>query len=214
MTESLSPSDAWALAQSKEASIVDVRGPSKFALGHPPGAISLPFSQKGLETRLEVLLHSGTPVILLTDDRDQAKSALSQLGASAYPVLGVIEGSLEAWYERGLPVQTLEECSVHEITGASDNGNAVVLDVRESIEWEMGHVPDAILISLGALRERLNDVPKGPQVIVICEAGVRSSSAASILQAAGFDDVVNVPEGTAGYRNAGLLLHFLEEGTA
>ena len=181
MTELLSASDAWALTQAKDASIVDVRGPSKFALGHPRGAISLPFSQKGLEVRLEVLLHSGTPVVLLTDDQDQTKAALSQLSASAYTVLGVIEGNLEDWYEFGLPVQTMEEYSVHEIAAASDTRNAVVLDVRESIEWEMGHVPRAILISLGALRERLNDIPKGPQVIVICEAGVRSSSAALSL---------------------------------
>ena len=50
-TERLSAVQAWELAQSGEAFIVDVREQSKFALGHPQGALSLPFSQKGLEER-------------------------------------------------------------------------------------------------------------------------------------------------------------------
>ena len=46
---------------------------------------------------------------------------------------------------------------------------------------------------------------------LFCEARIRSSYAASLLQAAGFADVVNVPEDTVGYRNAGLTLQFPEE---
>jgi rhodanese-related sulfurtransferase len=43
-------------------------------------------------------------------------------------------------------------------------------------------------------------------LLVICESGTRSSSATSILQAAGFVDVSNVFEGTAGCRRAGFKL--------
>ncbi|MBI4235874.1 MAG: rhodanese-like domain-containing protein, partial [Chloroflexi bacterium] len=78
-----------------------------------------------------------------------------------------------------------------------------VLDVRESLEWEMGHVPGALLVSLGDLRARLGELDRSRPTLVICEAGVRSSTGASLLQAAGFAHVANVVEGTAGYRNAG-----------
>ena len=214
MAEHLSAVKTWELAQSGEASIVDVRGPAEFARGHPQGALSLPFSTKGLEERLSVLLQPGTPVILITGNPGQAKAALSQLRGGTFPVLYVVEGSINAWYENDLPMERLPEVSVHEISRVVPSGNVVVLDVRESIEWETGHVPGAILISLGALRERIQELPVETGIAVICEAGVRSSSAASILQAEGFTEVSNVSEGTGGYRKAGLPLEFLKEESA
>ncbi|MQF48324.1 rhodanese-like domain-containing protein [SAR202 cluster bacterium AC-647-N09_OGT_505m] len=206
MPERLSLAQAWELAQAGEALIVDVREPSKFALGHPQGALSLQFSPRGLAERVGMLLHGRTPLILVSENADQAEGAASQLKDGGFSVLDVVESSINAWYENGLPMEMFAELSVHEIADAVSGGNTVVLDVRESIEWDMGHVPGAILISLGDLRERIHEVPRESRIVVICEAGVRSCSAASILQAAGFVDVVNVPEGTGGYRNAGLPL--------
>ena len=211
VTERLSAAQAWESAQLGKASIVDVREPAEFALGHPQGALSLPFSRKGLEERLGILLQPGTPVILITEDPGQAEAALSQLRGGTFPALYVVEGSIDTWYENDLPMEILPEVSVHEISRAVPGGNVVVLDVREPVEWEMGHVPGAILISLGALRERIQELPVGIGIAVICEAGVRSSSAASILQAEGFTEVSNVSEGTRGYRKAGLPLDCLEE---
>ena len=213
MTERLSAVQAWESAQLGKASIVDVRGQSQFPPGHPQGALSLPFSRKGLEERLGILLQYGTPVILVAEDPDQAESALLQLQKGSFPVFGVVEDSINGWYENGLPIQILPEVSVHETAEAAADGNTVVLDVREPIEWEMGHVPGAFLISLGTLRERLHELPLEAGITVICEAGIRSSSAASILQAEGFAGVVNVPEGTGGYRRAGLPLQFSEDDT-
>ena len=211
MAEHLSAVKTWELAQSGEAFIVDVRGPAEFALGHPQGALSLPFSAKGLEERLGILLQPGTHVILIAEDPDQAEAALSQLRGGTFPVQYVVEDSIKSWYENDLPMEILPEVSVHEIFKTVPGGNVVVLDVREPIEWEMGHVPGAILISLGALRERIQELPVETGIAVICEAGIRSSSAASILQAEGFREVSNVSEGTGGYRKAGLPLEFLRE---
>ena len=204
---------AWELVQMGEALIVDLRGPSEFARGHPKGALSLPHSEKGLEDRLGVLLQPGSPVVLLAEAPGQAQSAVLQLQESAFPVVGVVGGSMMAWSDSDLPLEILAEVSVRELAGAVPGGDTVVLDVREPIEWEMGHVPGAFLISLGTLRERLHELPLEAGITVICEAGIRSSSAASILQAEGFAGVVNVPEGTGGYRRAGLPLQFSEDDT-
>ena len=204
---------AWELVQMGEALIVDLREPSEFARGHPKGALSLPYSEKGLEDRLGVLLQPGSPVVLLAEAPGQAQSAVLQLQESAFPVVGVVGGSMMAWSDSGLPLEILAEVSVRQLAGAVPGGDIVVLDVREPIEWEMGHVPGAFLISLGTLRERLHELPLEAGITVICEAGIRSSSAASILQAEGFAGVVNVPEGTGGYRRAGLPLQFSADDT-
>ena len=204
---------AWELVQIGEALIVDLREPSEFARGHPKGALSLPYSEKGLEDRLGVLLQLGSPVVLLAEAPGQAQSAVLQLQESAFPVVGVVGGSMMAWSDSDLPLEIMAEVSVRQLAGAVPGGDTVVLDVREPIEWEMGHVPGAFLISLGTLRERLHELPLEAGITVICEAGIRSSSAASILQAEGFAGVVNVPEGTGGYRRAGLPLQFSEDDT-
>jgi len=138
---------------------------------------------------------------VLAPDDEVAAAAVTQL-AAAGRVLGEAERDPAAWAAAGAPWVTLE--AVESGVLATDAGRARyhVLDVREPLEWEVGHVPGANLISLGALRERVAEVPRDREIAVICEAGVRSASAASLLQAAGYDRIVNVSDGTAGYRRA------------
>ncbi|MQG77161.1 MAG: rhodanese-like domain-containing protein [SAR202 cluster bacterium] len=210
MEEKLSVTQAWHLVQVDKAKIVDLRGPSDFARGHARGALNLPYSAKGLEERLGLLLKSAVDVILFAETTEQAEGALVQLRGGSFPVAGVIEASMQDWHDNALPVDVLVEVSLAQLSAAIVEGKIVVLDVREPIEWETGHVPDAILISLGTLKDRLHELPLEAGITVICEAGVRSSAAASLLQAEGFIGVANVPEGTGGYRNAGLPLQISE----
>ena len=202
----------WEVAQRGEASIVDVRGHQDFAYGHPQGALSLPYSSKGLVTRLGLLLERGTSIVLLTANEEQDHGAGAQLRDGPFPVIGVLEGKMEAWSDHHLPIEELTGLSVYELADLAATAKVTVLDVREPIEWELGHVPGALLISLGDLRSHLYEIPRTTRIAVICEAGIRSSSAASILRAEGFPDVVNIPDGTGGYRNAGLPLEFFEGG--
>ena len=210
VVEKLTGTQAWDLVQAGNAKIVDLRGPSDFAHGHPRGALSLPYSEKGLENRLRLLLEPQSPVILFVETPEKAEGALLQLSGGIFSVAGVMEESMETWHAHGLPAEILAEVSVIQLAEEVSANKIVVLDVREPIEWEMGHVPDALLVSLGTLREHLHELPQDAGITVICEAGVRSSAAASILQANGFVGVANVLEGTAGYRNANFPRQFTE----
>ena len=188
--------------------VVDLGTPSDFAGQHPKGAISLPFSDKGLVERLSSVLPAGTPVIMLAVSPELEEKASVQFADGPFPLLGVIEGGRAEWQKAGLPVESLAQVPVDDLSDLTASKDAQVLDVREPMEWETGHVPGALLIPLGSLRQHLQEIPQPARVVVICEAGVRSSTAASILQAHGFPDVANVPEGTGGYRRAGLPLQY------
>ncbi len=48
--------------------IVDLRTPLEFAQGHPKGAISLPFSARGLAERLTAVVDPGTPIRLVASE--------------------------------------------------------------------------------------------------------------------------------------------------
>ncbi len=195
------------LPKADKALMVDLRAPADYARGHPKGAVSLPFSAKGLRQRLAVVVEPGTPVSLLASEPAVASAALVQL-RNGYPVIGAIDG--DARRDPGLVVESLPDIAIDRLAEVAASGDLTVLDVREPIEWETGYAPGAVLIPLGNLRERLETVPRDRLVAVICEAGVRSSTGASLLQAAGFQTVATVSDGMSAYRRAGLPLEFPE----
>jgi rhodanese-related sulfurtransferase len=75
----------------------------------------------------------------------------------------------------------------------------IILDVREPEEYtgELGHIPGSLLIPLKDLTARAEELEKykNSHVIVVCRAGVRSTTAAAILTGLGFEHVSNLKGG-------------------
>jgi len=76
-----------------------------------------------------------------------------------------------------------------------------VLDVREPMEWQYGHIEGSIHIPLGELTGRLDEVPDG-QTLVVCKVGGRSAQAVMWLAQQG-RDVVNLDGGLLDWAAAG-----------
>ncbi|MFB5285133.1 sulfurtransferase TusA family protein [Peribacillus sp. Hz7] len=79
------------------------------------------------------------------------------------------------------------------------NENIVIIDVREAAEYAFHHIPDAISISLGELEERINELNKQDEILVVCRTGNRSDLAAQKLAENGFANVINVVPGMSGW---------------
>ena len=79
-----------------------------------------------------------------------------------------------------------------------------LIDVRETWEFEGGHAKHAISIPLSELRQRVAEVPRDRDVLLICHSGQRSFTAARFLQQQGIAQVVNVTGGTEQWEHAGL----------
>lgn len=77
----------------------------------------------------------------------------------------------------------------------------VVLDVREQVEWDAGHIEGALHIPLSELGSRLDDVPHD-QTLVVCKVGGRSAQATAWLAHQG-RDVVNLDGGMLDWEAAG-----------
>jgi sulfur dioxygenase len=75
----------------------------------------------------------------------------------------------------------------------------LVVDVREPEEFdgELGHIPGAILIPLKDLPARAGELEsqKERTIVVVCRAGVRSTTGAAILTGLGFEHVANLKGG-------------------
>lgn len=71
----------------------------------------------------------------------------------------------------------------------------ILLDVREEIEYFIGHIPEAINIPLGEVKDRLHELDKDQTYAIICRTGNRSDFACQMLDDAGFQDIYNVLPG-------------------
>jgi rhodanese-related sulfurtransferase len=63
---------------------------------------------------------------------------------------------------------------------------AVVLDVRETKEFDAGHHPQAINLPLSQLRERYTELPRDREIWVICQVGQRAYYAVRFLSQRGY----------------------------
>ena len=78
-----------------------------------------------------------------------------------------------------------------------------LLDVRSPGEYKQGHINGAELIPLDELSTKIARIPKGREIICICESGSRSSVAARQLSTQGYK-VSNMKGGMSRWVRAGL----------
>lgn len=86
------------------------------------------------------------------------------------------------------------------------SSHAVIVDVREQWEYQSGHAKGAKNIPLSQLGKRVAEVPRNREVLLICQSGNRSMTAANFLLKQGITQVINVKGGTTVWRMHGLPL--------
>ncbi|WP_092801128.1 adenylyltransferase/sulfurtransferase MoeZ [Rhodococcus globerulus] len=76
-----------------------------------------------------------------------------------------------------------------------------LVDVREPVEWDIMHLPEAVLIPKGRIvsGEALASLPQNKQIVLYCKTGIRSAEALAVLKSAGFADAVHVQGGAVAW---------------
>ncbi|HEX2027528.1 MAG TPA: MBL fold metallo-hydrolase [Nitriliruptorales bacterium] len=184
VTPALSPLGIGAVdrLRAQGAELIDVRRVAEFAAGHIPGALSIELRDRFATWLGWVVDDPATPLVFVVDveqDRDQLVRQCLNVGYEQ--LAGELAGGVDAWRAAGRQVTTTE--LLDEPRPAS-----AVLDVRQTSEWEEGHVRGALHVELGSLARRAAEVPAGP-VVAHCAHGQRSMTAASVLERAGRRDV-------------------------
>ena len=149
--------------------------------------------------RVGAIVPFGTPVVILTLDADQAQRLRAQLAVIGFDD---VRGYVSPEPAPGDEPLRIEQLDARAAASRASDG-AVLLDVREDSEWRAGHAPGAIHIPYEVLRERAREIPAGRPIVTYCAGGIRSSLAASILEAAR-RDVANMRGGFTAWRSAGL----------
>lgn len=61
----------------------------------------------------------------------------------------------------------------------------LVVDVREPDEFKQGHIPGSLLMPLGSVPQRLPELPRDRDILVVCRSGNRSGMATRAMVDAG-----------------------------
>ena len=96
----------------------------------------------------------------------------------------------------------------------ADNLDKVtIIDVRDSDEFvgPLGHLTGAVLIPLGELEAKVEQIKNDLPIVTVCRSGSRSAHASNILKKAGFEKVANLHGGMLHWRDQG---HQIEGGVS
>ena len=190
--------------------LLDTRSKEEYVQAHVPGSVHLEADDQ-LSNRIGFVFPPDAPIILLLADPSEYEKVVFSLARVGYDnVVGYLAESLDVWEKMGLPItagdiKDLEPIELHNLLQSCSNGDCPqVVDVREPWEFQRGRVPGAMLIPLGQLSARLNELDPEHPVAVICASGNRSQSAAALLGQKGFKTVYNILGGTGAWMQSGL----------
>jgi glyoxylase-like metal-dependent hydrolase (beta-lactamase superfamily II) len=192
----LQPAEVMA-RRDKGAIILDTRSGADFGAAHIPGSIQVGLAGQ-YASWAAIVLGIEKEMVLVAEDREKvAESRMRLARVGIEKVIGYLADGIAGWSRAGLPIEETSQVSVEQLqTLMREDGDKIqVVDVRRPAEWQAGHVGTARHKPLDKLMSDLGDLDKSRPMAVYCKSGYRSAIAASLLQRAGFTQVMNVTGG-------------------
>jgi len=163
----------------------DYRGNTRSTIGEEK-RLNPRVTNRTREQYIELMNHLGLPLPDNIQEVLQPNQSAVDDDRLRFPSLGELN-----------QVRQLDAAQVRMLTESSPG--PVIVDVREPEEYtgELGHIAESILIPLKDLTGRADELSanKERQIIVVCRAGVRSTTAAAILTGLGYEHVSNLKGG-------------------
>ena len=196
--------DAVLALQKQGAQILDTRDAEEFGAAHLAGSINIGLGGQ-YATWAGTMLDHEHPIVIVAAPSRENESAV-RLGRIGFDnVAGYLQNGLQSLASRPDRVAFVERLSPQfaaEIIASSEPPLAV--DVRAPREREQKRIEGSLSLPLSHLMQDLKDLPKNRALLVYCAGGYRSSIAASLLKASGFDSVCEIAGGLAAWESANL----------
>ncbi len=181
---------------------------SKSHAGYYPGALpmtlKLIFDLAGKVIGVQGVGHNGV------DKRIDVIATALRFGGTIYDLRDLELAYAPPFSSAKDPVNMLGFVAENVLTGKSepvhwdqldnfDPKDTIVLDVREEIERELGHIEGSMHIPLNDLRERVGELDKNKNIILYCAVGLRGYLGERVLRQLGFNKVFNFSGGYTTY---------------
>lgn len=185
---------AWMKSDEKVA-IVDVLSPASYHKAHIEGAINIPFNH--YESMKHRFPKDGKLVVYCASFECHASTKIAKkLIKDGYTNVYDYAGGIADWLEADLPAkQGKHEVSFIDLKTLRDlkakDRDLVIIDTLSPESYAKAHIPGAINIPYGELKDRLGELKKDATIVTYCANTIcqASSKAAEVLMDAGFKDV-------------------------
>lgn len=183
--------------------VLDTRPDSEVVAGYIPGTWSIPVSYRSFTTWAGSLIPFDAPVTLIALNAEDAAEAVRRMAMIGLDhVKGWMGPDALAAYESKHGLARIDTAHT-DLAAVAEQSGRQVLDVRSAREFAEGHIPGALHIPLGDLRERIAEVPSKP-LVVHCAGGGRSHIATTLLASLGHPGALNYELGFDAYATSGL----------
>ena len=183
---------------------LDVRPGEQFAVGHVPGSVNIAMSGQFASWAGALLGLTACPVLIAESQEELSEARMRLARVGLEDARGYLKGGVKGWSEAGLPLSQLSQINVEALREQLQSSGVQVLDVRREPEWEAGHIEGAAWWPLDNFKVAPPEIDHAIPIAVHCKSGYRSMIACSLLQRAGFQNVVNVVGGFDAWQLARL----------
>ena len=192
-TKALSPRAFEAAANETDALILDVRDKTEFVKGFIPNSIFIGLDGSFAPWVGALIADMQQPILIVAPARKN-KETVKRLARVGYDnSIGYLKGGFDAWKQAGKEIDTIETIDVNTFEKVyTKDQNIAVLDVRKPSEWEGEHVETSQNFALDFINKHMSEINKETKYYMHCRSGYRSTVAASILKARGFENLINI----------------------
>lgn len=193
--------------QDEGVQILDVRSGPDWAARHLRGSIFIGLSPK-LPLWAEQLLDPTRPWAVIADPGHEEMALRCLVDVGFQDVRGYLEGGFAALAEHPERLTSTERIDESALAAELEQDEPpALIDVREAPEWQRGRIGDAPNVPLTQIESRASEIPAHGRVILQCQGGYRSLIAASLLERAGREGLVDMEGGFGAWVQAGRPIH-------
>ncbi len=177
--------------------LIDLRSNDMVKQGHIKGAVAI--EHKNLAANKDRFPdRKNAPIIFYGE---KAKEAANLAVSWGYKVSRVLPVSFDQWKKSGgatVTGETKKEISYvpkpkpgaigveeFEKMAAKIPANATLIDVRNPDEFKAGSIKDSLNIPVDSLAQRLKELDKNKELILLCNSGIRAEMAHTVLKEKG-----------------------------
>ena len=183
------------VAEQSGALILDTRANGDFAKGFIPQSINIGINGDFAPWVGAMIVDVNQPILLVTDAGmdEETVTRLSRVGFDH--VLGHLKGGFQSWVDANKEMDMVHRITATEFASQIEGKEVMVIDVRKESEYAAEHVEDAYSKPLAYINDWVNDIDPKQPFYLHCAGGYRSMIAASILQARGYRNFIEIEGG-------------------
>ncbi|MCG8328471.1 MAG: MBL fold metallo-hydrolase [Chitinophagales bacterium] len=192
----LSPERFEELVETQEALMLDTRSEEEFAKEHIPNSIFIGIDGSFAPWVGALIADIKQAIVLITPE-GQEEEVVTRLARVGYDnTLGYLKGGIEAWKEAGKETDNITSITADELAKRMEAGiDGEIIDVRKPTEYLSQHIEGATNFPLDYINTNMNRLDRSAKYYIHCLGGYRSLITASILQARGFRNLVDIQKG-------------------